>query len=378
MLLFYQILVLLALIIFLAIQLANLLELRPLPPGGPGGGKVSVLVPARNEERSIARCVQSLLMQDYPDFEVIVLDDASTDATLSILQALEAESCGRLRVLRGAVLPEGWHGKSWACRQLAEKASGEMLLFTDADTFHRPQALRRAVTALQEGRGDMLSITPRQELGSFFEHLVVPLVYVILMSYLPLRLVRTLRNPAFCFANGQFILFRREFYWKVNGHEAVRDALVEDVWLCMAVKKAGGRVLSFNGTDALSCRMYRNFREVWEGFSKNVFAGLGSSIPGLAAFVLFTAAFHLAPWGFLLYALFVGASGPALVLLPLLQLAVALSGRVLVARRFDQPTALTLLDPLARGLLLAIALNSLREARWGGGALWKGRRYRFS
>jgi chlorobactene glucosyltransferase len=378
MLLFYQILVLLGLLIFLAIQLANLLELRPLPMKGQGGVRVSVLVPARNEERSIAGCVRSLLMQDYPDFEVIVLDDASTDATPSILQALKEESSGRLRVLRGSALPDGWHGKSWACQQLAAEASGEMFLFTDADTLHSPDALRRSVGAMLEGRGDMLSLTPKQELGSFSERLVVPLVYVILMSYLPLRLVRALQNPAFCFANGQFILFRREFYREIRGHEAVRNALVEDVWLCMAVKKAGGRVLSFNGTDTVSCRMYRSFREVWEGFSKNLFAGLGSSTPALAAFVLLTAAFHLAPWGFLFYALFAGASGTAAVLLPLLQLATALFGRVLLAHRFGQPPAFALLDPLARTLLLAIALNSLREARWGSGALWKGRRYRFS
>ncbi|TCD47821.1 glycosyltransferase [Chlorobium sp. N1] len=375
---FYQPLVLGLLLLFFAIQLANRRELPLLPPAGTLGPKVSVLVPARNEERSIEACLRSLLLQDYPDFELLVLDDASSDATPSILCRLEDESGGRLRVLRGEPLEEGWHGKSWACHQLARQASGELLLFTDADTLHRPDALSRAVGGLGQGGGDMLSLTPRQELGSFSERLVVPLVNVVLMSYLPLRLVRTSPNPAFCFANGQFILFRRAFYERLGGHAAVRSALVEDVWLCMASKRAGGRVLSFNGTDAVSCRMYRNFKEVWEGFSKNLFAGLGSSTAGLLAFVLLTFALHVAPWGFLGYALLAGEYGLFPFALPLLQIALVLLGRVQVARRFREPLRLAFFDPLARSLLIAIALNSLYQARWGGGSLWKGRRYRFS
>lgn len=371
----YQTSVLALLLLFLVIQLLNLLELPPLPPPAEGGPKVSVLVPARDEERSVEGCLRSLLRQEYHDFELLVLDDGSTDRTPSILRRLERESKGRLRVLRGEALAEGWHGKSWACRQLADAASGELLLFTDADTLHEPGSLARAVRAIGEGRGDMLSLTPRQELGSFPERLVVPLVNVVLMSYLPLRLVRASRNPAFCFANGQFILFRRSFYERIGGHEAVRRALVEDVWLCQAVKRAGGRVLSFNGTDALSCRMYRNFREVWEGFSKNVYAGLGGSTPGLLAFVLLTFALHLAPWGFLVHGLMAGEYGAAGFLLPLLQISVVLLGRMLVARRFAEPPSLAFLDPLARGLFIAISLNSLLQARFGGGALWKGRRY---
>ncbi|NTV17690.1 MAG: glycosyltransferase, partial [Chlorobiaceae bacterium] len=284
MLFIYQIAVLLSLLVFLGILLRNLIDLPGLPGNVPHAGPlVSVLVPARNEELNIERCVRSLLRQNYAPFEILVLDDGSTDATPELLGRLVKESNGQLRVLQGEPLPEGWHGKSWACSQLGHLAKGELLLFTDADTMHAPDSLHRTVGAMQESGADMLSLMPHQELYSFWEKLVVPLVHVILMCYLPIGLVRKSRNPAFCFANGQFILFRREFYDRIHGHEAVRNALVEDVWLCKAVKKAGGSVVAFNGSDVVSCRMYRNFKEIWEGFSKNLYAALGYSTTGLFA-----------------------------------------------------------------------------------------------
>jgi len=243
MLLFYQLLVLGALIVLGAILISNLIELRPLPPvreGSEGNGPmVSVLVPARNEEDTISRCIGSLQRQKYHDFEILVLDDGSTDRTAEILRQLETDGGGRVRTYSGEPLPEGWHGKSWACFQLAREARGDMFLFTDADTAHESDALSRSVAALHESGADMLSLTPFQELGSFWEKVVVPMVYVILVSLLPLRLVRSSQRPSFCFANGQFILFRRDFYSRFGGHEAVRCNLVEDVWLCMKVKSMG-------------------------------------------------------------------------------------------------------------------------------------------
>ncbi|MDP8305699.1 MAG: glycosyltransferase family 2 protein [Candidatus Chlorobium antarcticum] len=382
MLLFYQLLVLGALIVLGAILISNLIELRPLPPvreGSEGNGPmVSVLVPARNEEDTISRCIGSLQRQKYHDFEILVLDDGSTDRTAEILRQLETDGGGRVRTYSGEPLPEGWHGKSWACFQLAREARGDMFLFTDADTAHESDALSRSVAALHESGADMLSLTPFQELGSFWEKVVVPMVYVILVSLLPLRLVRSSQRPSFCFANGQFILFRRDFYSRFGGHEAVRCNLVEDVWLCMKVKSMGGRVAAFNGTDALSCRMYRNFREVWAGFSKNLFAGLSYSIPSLVGMISFTLLLFVAPWIFMLTSVVAGSFGLAEFLLPLLQIVLVLLSRVLIAFRFRQSVAFAMLDPLARLVLVAIALNSFRLMAWSSGAEWKGRRYKFS
>ncbi len=379
MLLFYQILVLLSLLVFLGIVLRNLVDLPCMPVNlSVSGPFVSVLVPARNEALNIERCVRSLLQQDYKAFEIIVLDDGSTDTTPELLHSLVSESGGRLRSLKGEPLPEEWHGKSWACFQLGRHAKGELLLFTDADTIHRPDALRRAVGALEDAGADMLSLTPYQELGSFWEKLVVPMVYFILMCFLPLRLVWTSQNPAFSFANGQFILFRKDFYHRINGHAAVKSNIVEDVWLCMAVKKAGGNVTAFNGTDTVSCRMYRNGKEVWEGFSKNLFAGLGYKTPALLAMIVVTALLYIAPYLFLVRSLLISEFSAPLFWLPLSQIAVVLLSRLIIAATFRQPLSIVLLHVFSQIVLLAIAVNSYCSIKFGKGASWKGRNYNFS
>ncbi len=379
MLFLYQIAVLFLLLVFLGIFLRNLIDLPGMPDHSPQTGQlVSVLVPARNEALNIERCVRSLLRQQYAPFEILVLDDGSTDATAELLRQLLMESGGKLRVVQGEPLPEGWHGKAWACSQLGHQAKGELLLFTDADTWHEPDALGRTVGAMEASGADMLSLMPRQELVSFWEKLVVPLIHVILMCYLPLRLVRTSRNAAFCFANGQFIFFRREFYDRINGHASVRNAIVEDVWLCKRVKNAGGRVVAFNGTDVVSCRMYRSFREIWEGFSKNIFAALGYSTAGLFSLIILITAIYIAPFAFLFHSFFTGEYTASLFWLPLTQLTIALLCRLLIALLFRQSLAMVFLHPLSQLVLLVIACNSFYSIKFGKGSSWKGRDYNFS
>jgi len=338
---------------------------------------VSILVPARNEALNIERCVRSLLKQDYGSFEILVLDDGSTDATPELLRTLVDESKQRLRVVTGEPLPDGWHGKAWACFQLGRQAKGELFLFTDADTMHASDALRRSVAAIESSHADMLSVTPHQELCSFWEQLVVPLVYFIPMCYLPFRLVRTSKNPAFCFAIGQFMLFRRDFYERINGHAAVKEAIVEDVWLCKSVKKANGRVIVFNGSDVVSCRMYRTRQDIWDGFSKNLFAGLGYSTPGLFVLMMLTVVFYIVPYVFFFQGLFQEMFSVLLFWLPLTQIVIALLCRVIIARVFSQPLSVVFLHLLSQIALLAIACNSFCIIKFGKGAQWKGRSYNF-
>jgi chlorobactene glucosyltransferase len=379
MLFFYQILVLLLLLFFLGLLLKNLIDF-PLMPGKSShdGPLVSVMVPARNEAQNIERCVRSLLRQDYGSFEILVLDDGSTDATPDLLESLVKESKGRLRVLDGEPLAVGWHGKAWACFQLGRQAKGELLLFTDADTMHAPDALCRSVEAIKQSGADMLSIMPNQELGSFWEKLLVPLIHVILMCYLPLRLVRTNPRPAFSFANGQFILFRREFYERIGAHAVVKDALVEDVWLCKAVKKAGGTVVAFNGSDVVSCRMYHNFKEIWEGFSKNLFAALGYSTPGLVLLMTLISALYIVPYVFVIRSLLAGEFSVLWFWLPFAQISVAFFIRLIIAWVFRQSLSMAFFHVLSQIILLGIAFNSFIMIKFGKGALWKGRNYNFS
>ncbi|HWR01048.1 MAG TPA: glycosyltransferase family 2 protein [Chlorobaculum sp.] len=377
----YQLIIFGSLLVFLGIVLKNLVDFPDLPAGRKDDASepmVSMLVPARNEELNIAACVSSLLAQEYRNFEVIVLDDQSTDGTLPALRKLANGPAGsRLRILEGTPLPDRWHGKAWACQQLADKASGDLLLFTDADTRHRPDALRRAVEAIDASGGDMLSLTPAQDIRSFWEMLIVPLVYHILFSYLPIGMVWKSRSPAFCYAIGQFILFRREAYARIGGHRSVRSNLVEDVWLCKMVKRAGGRVVAFNGTDAVSCRMYRGLGEVWNGFSKNLFAGLGNNSLGLFALMTLVVLFYIAPYGFVISALLQGERSPELFWLPLVQIVLAICIRIIIAVKFRQPLWPGLLHVVSQVMLLLIALNSFRLSTFGSGPEWKGRSYRF-
>jgi chlorobactene glucosyltransferase len=240
--------------------------------------RVSVLVPARNEEDNIGPCVRSLLAQAYPDFEVLVLDDESSDGTAEVLASLP-DGQGRLRVMQGESLPDGWLGKHWACHQLAQAADGELLLFTDADTRHHPQALRDAVSALLAEEADLLSALAHQEVGSWAERLLVPLIPWALFSFLPLTLAHRWRWPVLSAAIGQYMLFRREAYGQIGGHAAVRRHAADDLALGRRVKACGLRLRLVDGGQRVSCRMYHDASEVYEGLSKNLLAAFGYLVP---------------------------------------------------------------------------------------------------
>jgi len=234
---------------------------------------VAVLVPARNEEANIRRCVTSLLAQDYPAFSVWVLDDASTDATARILAEL-ADGEPRLHVAQGAPLPAGWLGKNWACQQLAEKVPAEvpLLLFVDADTWHAPTMLRQTVATLQAHQADLLSALPQQETRTLAEMLTVPLLPWALLSHFPLWLTRRVRWPRLSAAVGQHMLWRRSAYQRMGGHAAVRHEVAEDLALARRTAALGMRVLLVPGRGQVFCRMYRSAAEAVAGFGKNLFA----------------------------------------------------------------------------------------------------------
>jgi len=376
--LIYQLAVLISLLVFFLILLKNLFDFKSLPKIQPKSfPKVSILVPARNEEKNIGQCIKSLLNQNYPNFEVLVLNDHSEDRTGDILQALKQEN-SNLKVLLGHELPEGWLGKCWACHQLSENASGELLLFTDADTIHTSESLVRSVSALQSNHADLITLIPFQQLKSFWERVIVPLIHFSVLCYLPIKNVWNKKNLAFVFANGQFMLFTKEIYKKIGGHESVKNALVEDVWLCKAVKKAGGKPMPFRGVEEMSCRMYHNLNDAYEGFSKNLFPGLGYSLIGITIICILSFLFYIAPIGFIVYALIFNQITLALFFLPLFHLILAVLLRLIIALWFKLSIFESLLHALSMLMFILIAINSVRWIKFGKGALWKGRRYNFS
>ncbi len=345
--------------------------------------RLSVLVPARNEEQVVGSCLASLVGQDYPDFEVILLDDGSTDATKAIALGLGFGESGRLRVVSGKPLPAGWTGKGWACHQLAGEACGDWLLFTDADTVHAPGGLRLAVAFALREQAALCSCWPRQITGSFAEKLVIPLVFLLILGFLPQFALEWLgRAPALArrlprawlrslgAANGQFLLVRRDCYAAIGGHESVRNHLVEDVALGRAVASRLGdglRLVNCDGSGIVTCRMYWSAAEVWEGFTKN----LRQAFEGSSAAFVFSLFVQVV--GFLLPFVTVWLGG-WWTGLSLAQIAVIYLLRGILAARFGTSWLSVVLHPLGHAFAIAIALNSAR--RWATGHVsWKGRDY---
>ena len=232
---------------------------------------VTILVPARNEERNIAGCIQSLLAQDYPSFEVLALDDQSSDATGSILAQI-ARTQPKLIVLTGSPPPEGMLGKNWACVQLAQQAQGDLLFFTDADTLHQPQTLRAIVTASIAERADLMTGFPHQDVQSWGERLLVPFFSWAFYCFVPLGLAYSTHLPALSIASGQMLLFRRQAYQAIGGHDGAGLSIVDDLSFARRIKAAGLRWRITYITDLITCRMYAGGRQAFDGFSKNLFA----------------------------------------------------------------------------------------------------------
>lgn len=265
--------------------------------------EVSICVPARNEENAIEGCVRSAVDQQYPNHKVYVLDDESTDRTKEILESLTATHPDKLTILAGKKKPEGWLGKSWACHQLSQAATGEILVFIDADTWLDQQAIPRLVRTMGHDVIDFATIWPEQKMGTFREKIAIPLIYFALLTLLPVRYVyrspkwlppflRKKVAPLFAAACGQFMAFKREAYETIGGHESVKDKVVEDVALAKNIKRAGYTMNMYHGKETVRCRMYTSGPELWEGLRKNFLAGFGYHIPffigmGLLHFITF-------------------------------------------------------------------------------------------
>ena len=332
--------------------------------------KVSVLVPTRNEERNVEPCIRSLLAQEYPDFEIIVLDD-SEDQTPDILRSIASDS--RLRLITGRPLPPGWIGKSWACHQLANAAAGELLLFTDADTLHHPSMLRDAAATLYARGLDFLSAIPRQLLHTWAERLVIPVLPWSLHTFFPIGLARRLRIPALSTAAGQFMLFRKEAYVVIGGHEKVRRSVLDDVSLAQQVVRNGLSWTLMDANARTSVRMYRSFKEVWDGLSKNLFAIFGYNLP-FFCFVwawLFWVAWE--PPLLLVLRATRALSIPAEIVTPAaLATGLCLLLWLISDLRFRIPLIQAALHPVTMLLMLFIAARSVTWHALGRGT-WKGR-----
>ncbi|MDN4603665.1 glycosyltransferase [Paenibacillus sp. F6_3S_P_1C] len=335
---------------------------------------VSVLIPARNEKLHIQGCLESVLASDTTGFrmEVLVLDDRSEDETAAIVQGI-ADRDPRVRLLHGVELPAGWMGKSHACHRLVQEAKGEWFMFVDADVRLEHAAIRQTIAAGCEQGGGLVTGFPYQVTKSWMEKLVVPMMVFTIISHLPIFMIRRSSHPMFVAATGAFLLIHRSSYIASGGHAAIQADLVDDMSLAKAVKRAGHPVMLADVHDVTNTRMYQNGAEVWNGYKKNMYEGMGrKDVLLLGTMLMYTLMYVVPPLGLIIGLL----SGNATSVI------YGLAGTVLgmaVKRVSDhtggQPWWLAFLQPISMACVIAIGIASWQAGRSGKGYVWKGRRY---
>lgn len=367
------------------ILIRNRFELTELPYDTAenfNSKKISVCIPARNEEHNIGSLLETVLDQKYDNFEVHVLDDQSTDRTPDILQEFKTKHPQRLFIHKGKNKPDDWFGKPWACQQLSEAASGELLLFIDADTKLKPGALSRINNSFQYYGLDMLTVWPRQILGTFWENTVLPLIYFALLTALPsIYVYRKPRwMPAFIYyrlrkhfaaANGQCVTFTQNAYRQIGGHRSVKQQVVEDVELAKNIKREGLTLRMFTGMNTISCRMYRSEKEMFEGLRKNFLAGFSNSLPlfitaAILHIIVFILPFFTLMWQIVHY-------NPPVFFLSIASIALIFIQRLVISTWFNWNPLYVFTHPLGVIWFQRLGIIKIVDKITGKTALWKGR-----
>ncbi len=329
---------------------------------------VSVLVPMRNEERNVATLIKSLKNATYRHTEFIILNDQSTDGTQ---QALDRVIAGdrRFNIIMGKELPEGWVGKVHACHQLQQVASGDFLLFVDADVRFRPKAIEQSLSLLQQKRAQLLTGFPAFDVSPFLSKLLVPMLHFVILFHLPLFLANYTKFKAATAANGMWMLFEATSYRKMGGHAIVYNSLVEDVHIARKVKEHGFKVILANITSSVKCRMYDTNAEVWEGFLKNSYAGIGRSPFMAIMLIVFYTVFYVLPPFLAIYGIFTGMYSW------ILPYALTIAQRWYIDMVTNQRWYLSFLIPLQALAMLAVLIQSMRKSFKKQAYSWKGRHY---
>jgi len=348
---------------------------------------VSIIVPARNEERNIRRCVESLLEQNYPNYEIIVVDDGSTDETPNILENIiqTHPRSNRLWVQRlRDELPEGWAGKPHAIHIGVQESHGEWLLFTDADTWHAPNALQSALTSALNAGSDLYSLSTAQELPGFWEKVMMPMAYLGISMMYPIKKVNDPLS-SIAIANGQFILIRHAVYDILGGYARpeLRNTLLDDRDLANTIKQQGFRLRLEDGRDLVRVQMYRGLREAWKGWRKNAFLGsrggvafvilqlIGLPMVAIVPFILPFVAWmsgHKLPRGKVITSTEIGVA-------TLLELGPLLSYHISIDKELKVPWYYAFAYPLAASLFECILTQSAWRVLRHKGIDWRGRKY---
>ncbi|HAS05120.1 MAG TPA: hypothetical protein DCR71_05155 [Dehalococcoidia bacterium] len=336
---------------------------------------VSILIPARNEEDKITQCLETLLKQDYPAYEILVLDDDSTDSTAGIVKQFAAKD-NRLRLISGLPLPAGWSGKNYACHQLAKEAKGDWLLFVDADTTHVRYMLRSVMSLALEMNTSLLSGFPRQIAKSMLMKIFTPTWYFIIMTWCPLWWMQSSKKNMPSIAIGQFMLFSKKEYWRIGGHESVKSKVLEDIWLGIQVNKNCGKHVAVDLSDVVFCEMYDDFRGIWNGLTRSVYAVAEISVIALALLIVFAFICYLIPFYSLWHEhFFINGNNPVVAIV-IIQIASIYLMRWMADRRFNNNSVSSvLLHPIGIIFLIFVVANAVIQKLAGTGINWKERLY---
>lgn len=367
------------------IFIRNRFDLTPLYSSSESDKKpkISVCIPARNEEESIGKLLESLKFQTWSNYSVHVLDDQSTDRTFEIADFYQKEYPHKFFVHTGEDKPDDWLGKPWACYQLSQKSDGEILVFLDADTEVQPVILEHTIYSMNHYNLDMLTIWPKQKLVTFWEQTVIPVVFYSLLTLLPsiyvYRIPRWMPSklrkkmaPKFAAACGQCLAFRRDVYKKIGGHKSVKDQVVEDVELAKVIKENGYTLRMFNGMGSIACRMYDNEKEIFEGLRKNFLLGFKNNIPlfiaaGILHVIVFVLPFLTFVMSFFIY-------DSTIFTLSVACISIILIERFILALWYQINPFFAFTHPLAVLWFQFLAIVKIKDYYSGRSAVWKGRK----
>jgi len=345
--------------------------------------RVSIVLPARNEAVHIAACIRSIRASTWPDLELVVVDDHSTDGTGALAREAAAGD-PRVKIVDAPDLPAGWFGKQWACQSGAAHATGSLLLFTDADTRHAPDLVGRMVRMRERRGAELLSVAGHQEMGTVWERAVQPSVFTLILTrYGGADAIERATNPRDVVANGQCFMMSRRVYDAIGGHEAVRGYVAEDVMMAQAIQARGDRVSLALGIGQLSTRMYDGLGSLMKGWGKNMYAGgrhaMWWGAIGQRLYPLFLLSFPLGvlmPFVALVWCAVAmatgGAVGTALLLWSALTSAAILTSFALANWLNGDPIRRAILAPLGGAIVLAICVSAIAR---GNNVRWKDRGY---
>lgn len=345
-----------------AVSLTNAVFTPRLPEKSvhDGSPAVSVLIPARNEENTIGSLLGDLNTFGDKNLEILVFDDQSDDQTRSITEQYGATN-PLIRLIEGKKLPPGWLGKNHACDCLAREAKGDYLLFLDADVRVKNGLLEKSLTYMKKYQLQLLSIFPKQEMLTPGEMVSVPIMNWILLSLLPLFMVRTSRNPAFSAANGQFMLFDKHAYQSIWPHRLFKNHRVEDMAIIRQYKKMGLKTATLLGDDFIRCRMYTGLPDAINGFSKNVFQFFGNSMwLALLFFIITTLTPFLA---FYSCGIFMGILSVLLILLI----------RIMISHASSQHVFRNLVLWVPQHVVFLLIIGKATVNQFRKSIIWKGR-----